>query len=214
MLEIPKEGDLEVNRTTLLIFCALGSTLSGCGAVNSLIPEIDDLARLNGTTVEATVGSGRALISGNVSRAVSFADRDLPQVSQLRRLKLRQSIDGALEVSVPGNSYPASFSLSNIGLQVRLTDGARVADASASVAGPITFTREGTTNIYRTSGPVEISNLTYSNATFSTARDIITTAPSPNSASGRLSFDTDDTQLPSGSVLKFTFVNGKARVEL
>lgn len=195
--------------------------LSGCGAVNnainSVIPEIDNLAQLNGSSVDATVGSGRAVISGNVSRSVTFPDRELPQVTQLRQMRLRQSLDQAVQVNMPsGKSFPASFTLSNIALLIRLSDGegARVAEASATYAGPVTFTREGTSNVYRTTATVEVSNITFSNTGFSTARDIITTTPSPNTASGRLSFDADDTQLPNGSVLKFTFVNGKAKVEL
>ena len=80
--------------------------LSGCGAVNnainSAIPEIDNLAQLNGANVDATVGSGRAVISGNVSRSVTFPDRDLPQVSQniadprlqgLKHLRVRQGLE-------------------------------------------------------------------------------------------------------------------------
>lgn len=195
--------------------------LSGCGAVNnainSAIPEIDNLAQLNGSNVNATVGSGRAVISGNVSRSVTFPDRDLPQVSQLKTLRLRQSLDQAIQVDMPsGASYPAAFTLSNITLQIRLSDGdgSRFTESSATYAGPVTFTRDGTTNIYRTTATVEVSNITFSGSGFSSARDIITTAPSSNSASGRLSFDADDTQLPNGTVLKFTFANGKAKVEL
>ncbi|WP_309714553.1 hypothetical protein [Armatimonas sp.] len=204
-------------------FALLGTAcvaLSGCGAVNnvinSVIPEVDNLVKLNGTTVDATVGSGRAVISGNVSKSAEFGDTELPQVSQLRTMRLRQSLDTAIQVTMPsGKSLPASFSLSNIALRIRLSDSdARASEASATFAGPVTYTRDGTTSTYRTTTPVEVGNITFSNTAFSTARDIITTAPSPNSANGRLSFDTDDTQLPNGTVLRFTFVEGKAKVEL
>jgi hypothetical protein len=215
--------DMEMKKFGFARLALLGTAcvaLSGCGAVNSainsVIPEVDNLVKLNGATVDATVGSGRAVISGNVSKSAEFGDTELPQVSQLKTMRLRQSLDSAIQVTMPsGKSFPASFSLSNVALRIRLSDSdARAAEASATFSGPVTYTRDGTTSTYRTTTPVEVANITFSNTTFSTARDIITTAPSPNSASGRLSFDTDDTQLPNGSVLRFTFVNGKAKVEL
>ena len=207
-----------------LRFPVLGAALialAGCGAVNnvinSVIPEIDNLAKLDGSTVDATVGTGRAVISGNVSRSVSFPDRDLPQVNQLKVMRLRQSLDQAIQVTMPsGKSFPESFSLSNITLSIRLSDGegARTAEASASYVGPVTFTRDGSTNTYRSNTTVEVNNIAFAGSGFSTVRDIITTAPTPNAASGRLSFDANDTELPNGTVLKFTFANGKAKVEL
>lgn len=195
--------------------------LAGCGAVNnainSVIPEIDNLVRLDDTTVDAVVGSGRAVISGNISRSVTFDDRTLPEQGKLRRLRLRQSIDQDIQVTVPGGaSLPASFTLSNVALNVRLTEtgSARVAESTATYSGSVTFTRQGTSAVYRSAGGFEISNITFDSTGFNTVRDIITTAPSPNTVAARLSFDTDDTQLPSGSTLRFKFVSGKAKVEL
>jgi hypothetical protein len=195
--------------------------LSGCGAVNnainSVIPEIDNLVRLDDTTVDAVVGSGRAVISGNVSHSVTFDDRTLPEQARIRRLRLRQSIDQDIQVTVPsGKNLPASFTLSNIVLTVRVTEtgSTRSAESSASYSGSVTFTRQAATAVYRSTGGFEVSNVTFDNSGFSTLREIITTAPSPNTAAARLSFDTDDTQLPSGSTLRFKFVQGKAKVEL
>ena len=191
--------------------------MSGCGAVNSLIPEVDNLVGLNGSTVDATVGSGRALISGNINRTVTLPDTALDQLSKLKRIRLRQSLAPSITVKVPtGKTSPASFVLSNIALQVRLSESgsARVAQASGTYAGPVTFTRDGVSNSYTTTATVEVRDIVYSNDAFTNARDIITTAPSPNTAEGRLSFDADDTQLPSGTLLSFTFANGKAKVEL
>ena len=198
-------------------------TLSGCGAVNdainSAIPEIDNLANLNGTKAQAACGSGRALISGNISKSASFADRALEQVDKLKKMRCRQSLDTDIQVAMPAEkAFPASFTLSNITLQITLSDGtgstARTTSASATFAGPVTYTRVGTTDIYRTTATVEVSNITFSDINFNTARSIITTAPTPNTAQGRLSFDADDTQLPNGTKLTFTFINGKAKVEL
>lgn len=197
--------------------------LSGCGAVssavNSTIPEINNIASLDNTEVDAVIGSGRAVISSNFERSVTFADRELPQRSKLRRLKLRQSIDPAVSVTLPNRAImPESFQLSNIALSVTLTDGTgttlRTASASSSVTGPITFTRVGTSIVYRASGPVEVSNITFEATNFSTARDIITTTPTPNTVDAKLSFDADDTQLPRGTILRFKFINGVGKVEI
>lgn len=193
--------------------------LSGCGAaslVNTVIPEIDDLAALDGTSVEATVGSSRAVISASVTKTSTFPDRDLPQKNVLKRLKLRQSLNQRVTVTfASGVTPPATFTLKNLALNVRLSDSdARSVESSASVAGPLTFTREGSTKVYSLSGPVEVSGITFDGAKFTAIRDIITTMPSPNTATARFSLDAEDTELPSGTVLKFGLENGKAKVEI
>lgn len=203
-----------------LIIISTTLTLTGCGAVssaiNSVIPEIDNLIKLDGTSVEAIVGNGRAVISGNISKSATFADTSLPQADKLKTMKLRQSLNQDVTVKMPGSAaLPASFSLSNITLAITLSDTANNVSASATLPGPVTFTRQGTTSTYRANiAAVEITNITFSAAAFTTARTIITSAPSPNTALGKLSFDADDTQLPSGTKLTFTFSGGKAKVEL
>ena len=181
-----------------------------------MIPDIDNLAALDGTQIDATVGSGRAVISGNIAKSATFADRDLPQKSSLKRLKLRQSLDSNISIALPTSAVaPASITLTNFALLVKLSDSdSRTAEASATLAGPLTFTRQGTTNIYTRTTPAEISGVTFDGAKFTTVRDIITTAPTPNTVSARLSFDANDSELPSGAVVKFTLVGGKAKVEL
>ena len=194
--------------------------LSGCGAaslVNSVIPEIDDLAALNGTSVEATVGSSRAVISATVTKTSTFPDRDLPQKNVLKRLKLRQSLNQRVSVTfASGVTPPATFTLKNLALNVKLSDGdgARSVESSASVAGPLTFAREGKTSVYTLSGPVEVSNIAFDGAKFTAIRDIITTAPSPNAVTARFSLDAEDTELPRGTVIRFALENGKAKVEI
>jgi hypothetical protein len=195
--------------------------LSGCGAVNSainsVIPEIDNLVRLDDSTADAVVGSGRAVISGNVNKSITFDDRTLPQSTSLKRMRLRQSLDQDIQVTPAGDAaLPVSFTLKNITLSIRLgeTSGNRVAEASASFAGPVTFTRQAGTSVYRTATPVEVSNITFDTTNFNAARDIITSAPSPNTAAGRLSFDAESTELPSGTSLRFKFTGGKAKLEL
>ena len=196
-------------------------SLSGCGAVssvvNSVIPEIDNLAALNDTSVDATVGSGRAVISANVTKTSEFPDRSLPEQVRLKRLKFRQSLDRQVLVTLPsGATAPAAFTLKNIALSVRLSDGdgARSTETSATVPGPVTFTREGSSNVYAITAPLEVSDVTFDKTKFTLARDIITTAPSPNTVSARVSFDAESTELPTGTVLRFKLVGGKAKAEL
>ena len=196
-------------------------SLSGCGAVssvvNTVIPEIDDLAALDGTSVDATVGSGRAVISANVTKTSTFPDRDLPEQARIKRLKLRQSLNRRVAVTFPSGAVPpASFTLKNLALTVKLSDGgdARSAESSASIAGPLVYTREGTSNVYALSTPVEVSGITFDGARFTAIRDIVTTAPSPNTVAARFSLDAEDTELPRGTVIRFALENGKAKVEI
>ena len=194
--------------------------LSGCGAVNSainsVIPEVDNMANLNGQVVEAVIGSGRATISGSVSATANFNDQTLEQVSKLKQLILRQSLSDATVTMPGGATAPTAFSLRNITLKVTLSDtaGARSVDASASFAGPVTFTRQGTTNTYIPATKVEISNINFSGVNFSTVIGIVTASPSPNTATGKLSLDADDTQLPAGTKISFTLVDGKAKPKI
>ncbi len=194
--------------------------LSGCGAVNSainsVIPEVNNMANLNGQIVETVIGSGRATISGSVSATANFNDQTLEQVSKLNALILKQSLSDAT-VTMPGSAAaPTTFSLRNITLKVTLSDGegARSVDASATVAGPVTFTRQGSTNTYVPTAKVEISNIKFSGETFSTVIGIVTGAPSPNTATGKLSLDADDTELPAGTKISFTLVDGKAKPQI
>lgn len=198
-----------------LVLATVVASLTGCGAINSLIPEIDNLVPLSGNTVQATVGTGRAVISGNITKSVTFPDRDLPSASKLKSMNLRQTLTGSVQVTVPnGRTLPASFTLSNITLQITLSDGDRSTSSAATYAGPVTFTRQGISQTYTTSTVIEVSNIGFSGGNFSTVKSIITTAPSPNIASGKLSFDTDDAQLPNGSTITFTFDGGKAKVAI
>ncbi len=174
------------------------------------------MANLNGQIAEAVIGSGRATISGSVSATANFNDQTLEQVNKLNQLILRQSLSNATVTMPGGATAPTTFSLRNITLKVTLsdTDGARSVDASASVAGPVTFTRQGTTNTYIPAAKVEISNINFSGTNFSTVIGIVTTAPSPNTATGKLSLDADDTELPAGTKISFTLVDGKAKPKI
>ena len=195
-------------------------SLSGCGAasslINQVIPDIDNLAALDGTSIEATVGTSRATISSSVTKTSTFPDRDLPQKASLKRIKLRQSLNQRVSLTFPsGVTPPSSFTLKNLVLAVKLSDDdSRSAESSASISGPLVFNREGTSNVYAISAPVELNNITFEGATFLAVRDIVTTAPSPNTATARFSLDAEDTELPRGTILKFSLENGKAKVEI
>ncbi len=174
------------------------------------------MANLNGQVVEAVIGSGRATISGSVSATANFNDQTLEQVSKLKQLILRQSLSDATVTMPGGATAPTAFSLRNITLKVTLSDtaGARSVDASATVAGPVTFTRQGTTNTYIPTTKVEIANINFSGTNFSTVIAIVTASPSPNTAAGKLSLDADDTELPAGTKISFTLVDGKAKPKI
>jgi hypothetical protein len=195
-------------------------SLSGCGAVssivNTVIPEIKNLAALDGKSVDATVGSGRAVISASVTKTATFRDRNLPQVARLRRVKLRQGVNQRVVATFPPDfAPPPTFTLKNLSLTVRFSDSeTRVAEATASVAGPLVFVRDGDTSTYSLTTPVEVKGLTFDGAEFATIRDIITTEPGPNSVTARFSLDADDTELPRGTVLKLSLEGGRAKVEI
>lgn len=208
------------------MFCLLACSLTGaallsagCGAatnaINSSIPPVTNLLNLDGQTVSATVNGSRAAISGNGAAQVEFGDRSLPQADRLNFVRFGQGLERTVTVAVPdGVSLPGSFALSNIALSFSVSDAApRNVSASGTVAGPITFVRVGTTNQYQAAtGDITFSDIQIGGGNFDTFLNIVTSAPTPNSASGRVSFDTDTDQLPAGTVLTFTFVNGQARV--
>jgi hypothetical protein len=198
-----------------------GVMMMGCGAaktaVNNNIPVVDNLLQLDNTEIDTNVGGiSRALIVGGLDKSATFPDKDLPEKNRINFVKLRQGLHQNVRVTVPaGKALPATFNLSNITLETVVTDGdgasKRTVTGSAVVAGPITFTKVGATNTYDASGVME-PEINFSSEPFKTFRSIVTTAPSPNSATVKLRFDADDTQLPSGTVIRFKFVGGKANV--
>jgi hypothetical protein len=181
--------------------------------VNNAIPEIDNVLALDGVAIDSTVGGlTRAPIIGGFDRVVEFADRELPQKDRLRFVRLRQSLDKQVQVSVPdGATLPAAFTVRNITLRVSLTDGARSVSGEATVAGPLTYTRSGASSTYVTEGDIT-PEISFTSGDFATFREIVTTTPTPNTATARLRFDAEDTELPAGSRVRMTLVGGKARV--
>jgi hypothetical protein len=194
----------------------------GCSAGNSLvnnnIPPVDNLLGVNDKSVIATVNGSRATISGNANGSVTFDDRSLPQKNLLHFVKFTQGIDDNLQVTVPASAtLPDSFQLRNITLALTVSDGAgsslRTASAQGTVAGPITYVHvTGTDQYTAANNHLSFSDIEISGSSFSAFRDIVTSAPSPNTATARLSFDTDDQSLPNGSTISFTFRSGQARV--
>lgn len=194
--------------------------LSGCGAannaINNNIPAVDNLLSLNGQSTDATVGAGRAVVSGSGTKEVPFNDRSLSQGSKLKFVKFDQNLASTVTLAVPpGAALPAQFTLSNITLTLTARDDApRSVSVSNSVSGPITFVQvAGSPNQYQASATIGFSTFEIKD-NFPTFYSIVTSAPSPNFASGKVSFDADDTQLPVGSVLTFQMIDGKAKIGL
>ena len=201
--------------------CGMGAVLlTGCGAaksvVNSNIPAIDDPLHLNGASIVAPVTGNRAPISGSISVTVTFPDRaKFAQQGELTFVKLEQAFEDTAQVAVPpGVALPGSFSLSNITLGLSVSDGngSRTAGVQGNYSGPVTYTRTGQTDQYVASKPVGYSELKLDGDGFRAFRDILTSEPTPNTATAHLSFDTDDTALPKGSVITLKLKNGKARI--
>lgn len=197
--------------------------LMGCGAaksiINSNLPAVNDMLKLDGQTLVTTMGDGRAVISGNKTVTVTVPNRSISQADQLAALTFAQSLEHQVTVSVPaGATMPTSFPISNVALSLQIREGsgssAQLVELLATVAGPITFTRTSpTSNLYEATSPVEFSH----NATGTTlfqVLGIITGGADPNTVVARLSVDSDDTKLPSGSTLTFRFYNGSAKPKL
>jgi hypothetical protein len=211
----------------IILVCAsvAGVIITGCGAaktvVNNNIPEVDNLLKLNDSEIDSSVGGvTRAVIVGGLDKTQTFPDTDLPEANRINFVRLRQGLNQNVRVTVPeGATLPASFTLSNITLETQVSDmeedvqrvTKRVSAGSARVAGPVVFTKVGATNNYTTNSVME-PEMSLSANLFKTFRAIVTTAPSPNTVVVKLRFDADDTQLPAGSVIRFKFVGGKAKV--
>jgi len=200
---------------------AAGALLfTGCSAATNAVlssvplPPINNLLNLDGEITAASVNGTRAATSGSGTKEREFGDRTLPEVNRLRFVRFNQSLERSVTVAVPsGAALPATFSLSNVALTLAVRDNApRNVSVTGNVGGPITFARVGETNQYQATTRVAFSNLELKDGNFGTIRDIITSGPSPNFVTGRIAFDTDTDQLPLGSVLTFTFVDGTARV--
>jgi hypothetical protein len=206
-----------------VVLALLSVTLvtTGCGGAKSLvnnnIPEVDNLLKLNDSEIDSSVGGiTRAVIVGGLDKTATFDDRDLQEKSRLNFARIRQGLHQSVRVTVgEGVALPASFTLSNIVLETSLSDGEgaskRLVTGTATAVGPVVYTRVGVTNEYATTSVVE-PEISFSSQPFKTFRDIVTTAPSPNTVTAKLRFDADDTQLPNGSKIRFRFVGGKAKI--
>lgn len=197
--------------------------LMGCGSAKSIIndniPAIPDMLKLDGQPLVATMGEGRAVISGHRSVTVNFPNTSVSQANQLASMVFAQSLEHEVTVTVPaGKALPTSFPVSNLTLGLVIAEGigttANQVDLSATVAGPVTFSRiSPTSNVYAAEGPVAFST-TVTGAALLRALTIITGGPSPNAATARLSVDTDDTKLPSGSTVTFRFYDGSVKPKI
>jgi hypothetical protein len=195
--------------------------LSGCGAAKSLVnnnlPTVNNLLPLDTQTVAATLGSGRAAISGHAQATVSFADKSIPSASSLSSVTINQPLSTTVTVALPeGATAPQTFTLRNLALQVSVSDGdgTNAVTATGTIAGPLVYTKvSGSSTQYTATAPPS-ANLTFGGGTLDSLVGIITGAPSPNIARARLSVDADDTELPAGTVLSFVLGASSATLRI
>ncbi|WP_395093286.1 hypothetical protein [Armatimonas sp.] len=194
--------------------------LMGCGAaksiINNNIPAVSNLLKLDEQTLVAIMGEGRAVISGNKSVTVSFPNQSISQASQLASLVFSQSIDPQVTVTVPaGATMPTDFPISNLTLQLTIREGTgSAANLSATVTGSVTLTRTSpSSNVYAATGPV-VFTINAAGTSLQQVLAIVTGGEDPNAVDAKLSVDSDDTKLPSGSTLTFRLFNGSAKPKI
>jgi hypothetical protein len=126
--------------------------------------------------------------------------------------KIGQGIGKAVRVRVAeGVVLPASFSLSNIVMTLRVTDGDRVAERSTTIVGPVTYTRSAETNTYTTQSEIT-PEVVFTEGSFETLHAILTTPPSPNTATATLRYDASS-ELPADAKIGFGLRGGHARLQ-
>ena len=209
--------------------------LSGCGGAGAGLESFSNLLSLDGGEL---VGISRAASTGAVTteqtHTRTFEDRTIGgrpggalggpggrpggiggpggPPSGTTRWNVGQGVARAVRVSVPeGATLPASFTLSNIEMSMRVTDGERVAERTSTIAGPVTLTRVGETSAYTTSTELT-PEASFTEGSFETLHAILTTAPSPNTATATLRYDAS-AELPAGAKLRFGLERGHARMQ-
>ena len=215
-----------MNRITKSSFALIALVaLSGCGGGGMGLESFSNLLALDGGEL---VGISRAASTGAItteqSHTRTFEDRTIggrpggigggpggpPRGTT--RWNVAQGMARAVKVSVPeGATLPASFTLSNIEMSMRITDGERVAEQKTTIAGPVTLTRSGETNAYTASTELT-PEASFTEGSFETLHAIITTAPSPNTATATLRYDAS-AELPAGAKLRFGLERGHARMQ-
>jgi hypothetical protein len=161
------------------------------------------------TFEDRTIGDGRP--GGGVGRPGSVGGPGGPPRGT-SRWTMSQGVGRAVYVSVPeGAVLPASFTLSNIAMTMRITDGERVAERTSTIAGPVTLTRSGESNTY-TASTALTPEVSFTEGSFETIHAIITTAPSPNTSTATLRYDAS-AELPTGAKLRFGLERGKAHMK-
>jgi hypothetical protein len=156
-----------------------------------------------------TLGEGRPAGNGNGRPA---GDGRPMGPKDAAGWKMEQGIGKAVRVRVAeGVTLPASFSLSNIVMTLRVTDGERVAERSTTVAGPVTYTRSGDSSTYTTQSEIT-PEVVFTEGSFETLHAILTTPPSPNTATATLRYDASS-ELPAGAKISFGLRGGHARLQ-
>jgi hypothetical protein len=154
-------------------------------------------------------------------RAIAGPRRPLDSVGgsfSNARWAVSQGIGRSVRVTVPDSvALPTSFTLSNLNLTLTITDGTRVAERTMTIAGPVVFTRSGASNLYTsrseyTPEAVFPETTLEARQSFGMLHQILTTAPSPNTATVTLRYDAS-AELPAGAALRFALRGGQARLQ-
>ncbi len=215
--------------------------VGGCGGgligsiINDNIPPIENPGELQGKQFPVVIGAEtsltRAALPGSSDYAAPFSD--IARVSQQDRLnfaEVRQNLTAEVTViPAPGASLPPRITLSDPRLTVRFYEASdinatptreTVFPALGGQREPLTYEQVPGTNIYRRNsieiqlGPARVSGEDAKRLFRILTEPVPDTENRTNYARASLSLTADDTQLPAGSTIIFTFGAGQARVGL
>jgi hypothetical protein len=222
-------------RYALLPFTACIAVMAfGCSAAkdvaNRNIAPINDPLQINGRTVKAAVTRAvakptRAQITGVGNLNITFEDKSVNRADDLTRATVVQSISKDVTASNPnGAPLPNRFTISGLILNATLTDGngntlRTVSARGMEAAGPFTFEKVadlgGGVVQYSLTGGIGLSGIEFGREDTQRLVNILTESngtSNQNSVVVEFGFDADDTELPEGTEINFTFLNGEARV--
>lgn len=211
----------------------------GCGAaksiVNNNIPPVSDALRINGRSVTALVSRAiqkptRAAIPGAGAFDTTFSDFNVSESNRLTSARFEQGVSKDVLVRFPsGAAQPDQFTVSGLILNVAVSEKFGNGQVSRNVTvtgmtadGPFQFNKvrdngDGSANYTLASGSdIGLGSVQIGSDQTRTLMDILTeqdaSGSNGNFVDGQFGFDADDSQLPEGTTVTFSFVNGQARV--
>jgi hypothetical protein len=220
-------------RFALLPFAVCVAVMGfGCSAakdvVNRNIPAVNDPLQINGRSLRAAIGRtvskpSRAIIAGAGNATFAFDDKNINRADDLNKATVRQSLQKRVTVfNTSGAPLPDRFTLSGFILNATVSDGGGSRSLNVrgfEAVGPFVFERtanlDGGVVEYNTTGTISLSEKDLNKDDTQRLVDIITEAnggSNQNAVLIEFGFDADDTQLPEGTEINFTFEGGEARV--